>query len=173
MRYLLFIVIEIPQAAIVLYAWNRAPPSDRRLLALALALLLVIPVYSIGVSNDFVMRVSIPAMFLLAFAFARIAALTPRDDSAFPTAISIIVIVSAATPLLEIKQSLQDRYAISDCNMLTSWHKGDISELPTNYWAKVGKVPGWLMSTAAAPAPYTLEDRLCWPDHPWFDGDRK
>lgn len=172
-RYVLFILIEIPQAAVVLYAWNKVEPSDRKILILALVLLLIIPVYSVGVSNDFVMRVSIPAMFLLAFAFARIAVLTPRDNGTFATVISVIVIISAATPLLEIKQAFKERYAISDCNMLTSWHKGDISALPTNYWARVEKTPGWLMSTEAAPAPFTLEDRTCWPDHPYFDGDRK
>ncbi|PPD46601.1 MAG: hypothetical protein CTY15_00890 [Methylocystis sp.] len=172
LRFVLFLAVEIPQAAIVLYAWNKVQPEDRRILALSLALLLVIPFYSVGVSNDFVMRVSIPPLFLLAYAFARIAVLTPRDDSAFPTAISVIVILSVATPLLEIKQALRQTFAISDCNMLTGWHKGDPSVLPTNYWARVEKIPGWLMSTQGANA-LTLEDRKCWPDHPFLQDHMK
>ncbi len=172
LRYALFLAVEIPQAAIVLYAWNKVEPFDRRILALSLALLMLIPFYSIGVSNDFVMRVSIPPLFLLAFAFARIAVLTPRDESRFATAISVIVILSAATPILEIKQALRQNYAISDCNMLTSWHKGDPSVLPTNYWARVEKVPAWLMSTQGAGA-LTVEDRKCWPDHPFLQDHMK
>jgi hypothetical protein len=165
LRYISFLAVEIPQAAVVLYAWNKVEAPDRRILALALALLFVIPIYSIGVSNDFVMRVSIAPLFLLAFAFARIAILTPRDNGRFASVISTIVIVSAATPFLEFKQALRGNYAISDCNLLTSWHKGDISDLPLNYWARVEKVPAWLMSPPPG-APLMVEDRKCWPDHP-------
>lgn len=172
LRYVLFLAVEIPQAAIVLYAWKKVEAADRRILALSLALLLLIPFYSVGVSNDFVMRVSIPPLFLLAFAFARIAVLTPRDGGMFATSISVIVILSAATPLLEIKQALRQNYAISDCNMLTSWHKGDPSVLPTNYWARTEKVSPWLMSTESAPR-LTLEDRKCWPDHPFLQDRMK
>lgn len=167
LRYILFLAVEIPQAAIILYAWKKIEPYDRRLVALALVLLALIPFYSVGVSNDFVMRVSIAPLFLLAFAFARIAVLTPRDDSRFATSISVIVILSAATPLLEIKQALRQNFAISDCNLLTSWHKGDPSVLPTHYWARVEKMPGWLMSSEKAPA-LTVEDRKCWADHPFL-----
>jgi hypothetical protein len=165
-RYFSFLVIEIPQALIVLYAWNKVEPCDRRILALSLLLLLLIPLYSIGVSNDFVMRVSIPSLLVLGYAFARIAVLTPRDNGPFATTISTIIILSAATPLVEIKQALHRPFAISDCNLVTSWHKGDSSALPTNYWARDEKMPVWLMSAESAPAPLTLEDRKCWPDHP-------
>jgi hypothetical protein len=172
-RYLIFLAIEIPQAAVVLYAWNKVEPCDRRILALSLVLLLLIPFYSIGVSNDFVMRVSIPSLLLLGYAFARIAVLTPRDNGPFATAISTIVILSAATPLVEIKQALHRPFAISDCNVVTSWHKGDPSALPTNYWARVEKMPAWLMSAESAPAPLTLEARKCWPDHALLPDDKK
>lgn len=172
-RYLFFLEIEIPQAIVVLYAWNKVEPCDRRMLALSLVLLLLIPLYRIGVSNDFVMRVSIPPLFMLAFAFARIAVLTPRDNGRFATCISVLVILSAATPLLEIKQALRQPFAISDCNVVTSWYKGDPSMLPTNYWARVEKTPEWLMSPARAPAPLTIEDRKCWPDHLFLPDEMK
>lgn len=165
-QYAFFILAELPQAAVVLYAFNKVEPQDRAAFLLALALLLVIPVYSLGPSNDFVMRASIPALFVLAFNFARVAVLTPRDDSAFPTVISVLVLISAATPLVEIKNALGRPYAISDCNVATAWHKGDASLLPTNYWARAEHVPSWLLPVAQAPAPLTLEDRKCWADHP-------
>jgi hypothetical protein len=172
LQHLIFLAIEIPQAAIVLYAWDKVEASDRRLLALALALLLVIPVYSLGPANDFAMRASIPSLFLLAFAFARIATLTPRDNGRFATTISVLVILGAVTPLVELARTLRHNYAISDCNMLTSWRKVDGINLPTNYWARVEKLPHWLIS-APESTPLTLEERQCWPDHPQLSDSQK
>jgi hypothetical protein len=164
-RYLAHVLVEIPQAAIVLYAWRMVELCDRRLLALALALLLVLPVYALGVENDFVTRASITPLFILAFAFARIAVLTPRDKGRFASSISTLVILSAATPALEIKQTAWNRsYAISDCNLLTAWMKSDASP-PANYLAHADRMPVWLMPAPAA-APLEREDRRCWPDHP-------
>ncbi|MCC3245812.1 hypothetical protein LG047_10805 [Methylocystis sp. WRRC1] len=163
-----FIAIELPQIAIIAYAWSKVEAADRRILLLAIGMLIFIPICSMGPSNDFVMRSSIAPLFFIAFAFSRIAVLTPRDNGRFATAISVIVILSFATPMLEIKQAFRGSYAISDCNMLTSWHKGDISIKPTNYWARVEKVPAWLMS-AEGPAPLTVEDRKCWPDHSYLN----
>ena len=56
--------------------------------------------------------------------------------------------------------------------MLTSWRKVDATVLPTNYWARVDKVPAWLMS-AGATAPLTLEERKCWPDHSFLTDEMK
>ncbi len=164
--YVSFLLVEIPQAAVLVYAWRKIAGPDRGALVLALVLLLAIPLYSFGPGNDFAMRASIPALFLLAFNFARIAVLTPRDDSAVPTLIASLVLISAATPLLEVRTALGGAYAISDCNMLTAWSKTDGSTLPTNYWAREEKIPAWLMSLEDAPAPLTIEKRKCWPDHP-------
>lgn len=170
--YLLFIMVEIPQVAIIAMAWDKVAPTDRRLVWLAVAMLLAIPTYSVGTSNDFVMRASIPPLFVLAFVFARVVALTPRDNGRFATAISVMVILSFATPMLEITQAMiRPSYAISDCNMVTSWAKGDPSVLPMNYWARVEKIPAWLM-TADTPA-LLAENRRCWPDHPTIDEKSK
>ncbi len=172
LRWATFLLIEVPQVAIVAYAWKKVEAPDRRLLLLAFALLAVIPVYSIGIYNDFAMRVSIPSLFLLAFAFSRVAVLTPRDNGPFATIIGVIVILSFATPMLELQQAFRGPYAISDCNMLTSWRKVDGKVLPTNYWARIEKVPAWLMS-AGASAPLTLEERKCWPDHSFLTDEMK
>jgi hypothetical protein len=164
-RYLAHVFVEIPQAAITLYAWRRVEPCDRPVLGLAVALLLVLPLYSIGVGNDFVMRASITPLFLLAFAFARIAVLTPRDNGRFASSISTLVILAAATPLLEIKETLVNKsYAISDCNFLTAWKKAEPTP-PASYLAHADKMPVWLMPAPLA-APLEREDRKCWADHP-------
>ncbi|MEK4032796.1 hypothetical protein WOC76_02280 [Methylocystis sp. IM3] len=170
--YFSFVFVEIPQAAVLVYAWRKIAGPDRGPLVLALVLLLVIPLYSFGPSNDFAMRASIPALFLLAFSFARIAVLTPRDNSAFPTLISSLVLISAATPLLELKNAFSGAYGVSDCNMMTAWRKTDGFAFPTNYLAREEKVLPWLISVGDGPAPLTVETRRCWPDHPLLD-DRK
>jgi hypothetical protein len=170
-RYVTFLAIEIPQVAVVAFAWRKVEPSDRRILLLAIALLFAIPTFSFGLSNDFVMRVSIPPLFLLAFAFARVATLTPRDNGPFATVIAVIVILSFATPMLEIKQGLRPSYAISDCNFLTSWNKYAPTIWPTNYLARLEAVPEWIVR--AGDARVTIENRQCWPDHPLLDDARK
>lgn len=163
--YIAVVAIELPQIAIVLAGWRLLEPGDRRLMGVAIASLLAFPLYSFGPYNDLSMRGSIAPLFLLAFAFARVAVLTPRDNGRFATAIGVVVILSFATPMLEIQDAFNPRYAISDCNLLTAWHKTYRSQLPTNYWSRVEKTPSWLITPGAA-APLTLEDRKCWPDHP-------
>jgi hypothetical protein len=164
MLYVVFLMVEIPQTAVIAIGWSKIDSRDRWLVAGAIALLVVIPVYSFGPSNDFAMRASIMPLFLLAFGFARIAVLTPRDNSALPTFVSVLVILAFATPMLELKRAFLPAYAVSDCNVLTTWRKDDISTLPTNYWARVEKIPKWL--SAVSSAPLSLEERKCWPDHP-------
>jgi hypothetical protein len=174
--YPFFLLIEIPQAAILIYAWRKLDPVDRGPLVVALLTLALLPLYAFGPGNDLAMRASIPALGLLAFSFARIAVSTPRDDSAFPTAISVIVLISAANPVMEIKRALiLDEYRISGCNLLTSWQSVRLLPLPTNYLARIEKIPPWLMSVDGAQAPLRLEFLDCWPDHPdraWLRGDQ-
>jgi hypothetical protein len=169
--YFLFLAIEIPHSAVIIAAWKKIETSDRRIIALAIALLVAIPLYSIGASNDFAMRASIVPLFLLAFAFARVASLTPRDNGAFATCISAIVIISAATPLSEIKRSFVGGYAISDCSLATAIQKWGWKEASPNYFASTAAAPAWLQPKTSDRAP--VEDRSCWPNHPRLDDKRK
>lgn len=172
-RYVLHMMFEIPQAAIVLYAWRMVEPCERRLVALALILLAIIPLYSIGLYNDFMMRASIAPLFLLSVVFARIAVLTPRDNGRFASAISTIVLISAATPLIELKTAVMGgRFDVSDCDLLTSWRKNEPTAPFGNYLAHAEAVPSWLMRPQNG-EPKTREDRKCWPDHPLLPEDEK
>jgi len=169
--YAIFLAVELPHAAILAVAWRLIDPRDRRLVALALALLVAMPIYEFGVSNDFLMRASIAPLFLFAFAFSRVATLVPRDNGRLATCISVIVILSVATPMMELHRSFAGAYAISDCNFLTSWSKADPTTWPANYLAPVEKVPAWLVPIGTERV--TIEDRRCWPDHPLLDDKRK
>jgi hypothetical protein len=169
--YFIFLAIEIPHSLVLAAAWSWIDRTDRRILALAIALLAAIPFYSIGTSNDFVMRASIVPLFLLAFAFARVASLAPRDNGALAACIAAIVIISAATPLFEIKRAFIGAYAISDCNLATSIQRWGSKEVGPNYFASAAAAPAWLQPTTSDRV--LVESRRCWPDHPVLDDKRK
>lgn len=170
--YPAFILVEIPHVAILVAARDAIAKSDRALIGAAVVVLLALPFYYFGPNNDLAMRASMPALFVLAFAFVRIAVATPRDGGILASAISIIVIVSATTPGMEIKRALvAPTFAISDCDLLTGWRKTDPQNFPTNYLARLEKVPAWL--GAATNARLEIEQRSCWPDHPHLPDSRK
>lgn len=170
----LFLLVEIPQAMILFDARRRVDPADRGALVVAVLTLCLLPFFIFGPSNDLVLRASIPSLFLIAFSFARIAATTPRENSAF-RAIWLIVILSAATPASQIVRPLMlARFAVSDCNMLTMWQSIDPIGFPGNYLAPAASAPKWLRARDST-TPRLLEYRDCWPDHPLRDimrGDR-
>ena len=171
--YGLFLLVEIPQGLLIACNWNRIERCDRRALAAALAVLLILPAFEFGHSNDLAMRASIPPLFLLAFAFARLCASLPqaKEKSALALAAGMIVFLGAATPGLEIARAFLPAYAISDCNFLTSWRKSAPRSNGANYLARIEAMPEWLVKPSAERQ--TLEDRRCWPDHPLLEEARK
>jgi hypothetical protein len=169
--YFIFLAVEIPHSAIIVAAWDKVEKMDRRILALAIALLMAIPFYSIGAFNDFAMRASIVPLFLLAFAFARVATLVPRDNGAFATCISVVVIISAATPIVELKRSFAGSYAISTCNLATAVQRWDPKTTGPNYFARLETAPIWLQPTGSDRI--HVENRKCWPDQPLLDERHK
>jgi len=134
---------------------------------------IALPGFEFGHSNDLAMRASIPALFLLAFAFARVVAqLThPFERSRLTIAALAIALLGTATPGLEIARSFLPAYAISDCNFLTTWRKSAPKSNGANYLAGVDSVPPWLL--ARAEQRVTIEDRRCWPEHPVLEDARK
>lgn len=164
--YIPFLLVEIPQAAVIFLAWRRMEITDRRALIVAVVTLVLLPLYAFGPANDLVLRASIPSLFLLAFAFARIVASTPRDNGAFARIISAMVLISATTPVIQLSQALfWKSYAISDCNMLTVEQSLDPMGFPTNYLVAEEATHGWLTARGSRP-PLRVEYRDCWPDHP-------
>jgi hypothetical protein len=168
--FVAFIVIQIPQAAVV-WAFRRAlDPRLRELVAVAVVLLLLIPLYRLGPNNDFTMRASIMPLALLAFVFASIAAdLELRDGIGRVLAVATIVALSAVTPGLEIQRALMlNAFAISDYSVLTNWHNTEASTWMANYLARLDRIPAWLLRNDRAAPPIMVEQRQCWPDHPFI-----
>lgn len=69
-------------------------------------LLLISPWVSIGLSNDFCMRASIPALFCLMAAVGENLSLIKRDNRALGVILSVCLVIGALTPLYEINRSV-------------------------------------------------------------------
>jgi hypothetical protein len=62
---------------------------------------------------------------------------------------------------------MMNAFAISDCNLLTTWHDLLPDQWLANYFARADRRPAWLLTRSPTEAPATIEDRRCWPDHPY------
>src|SRR5438067_1389827 len=91
--YPLFIMVQIPHAAIVAWFWQRLDHGAKTLALLSIGLLLVIPTYSVGLNNDFAMRASIVPLALLAFVFGSIVAELQFSDGIKRISAPIAIVV--------------------------------------------------------------------------------
>jgi hypothetical protein len=167
--YVVFVIIQLPQIAIVALCWRRLDADLRAISILAIGMLLIIPIYRLGPNNDFAMRASILPLALLAFVFASIVAqLRWRDGIKPVAAVALVLCLGSLTPALEIQRALTvNAFAISDCNLPTTWHQLDPGKWLANYFARADRVPAWLLARSSTHAPATTEDRQCWSDHPY------
>jgi hypothetical protein len=167
--YVIFILIQIPHAGVVAQSWERLEPGLRTLSILAVGLLLLIPIYRLGSNNDLAMRASIMPLALLAFVFASIAAqLQWRDGVKRIAPVAAIIGLGCITPVLEIQRPLMlSPFATSDCNLMTAWNELEPDRWLASYFARVKGMPAWLLRHDGAGTPAKIEDRQCWPDHPY------
>ncbi len=79
--YVITMIVQIPHALVLLNYWRMIATSDRGLLLISIAILLIIPVYSFGPSNDLSLRASIAPLAILAFEFSLVAtSLDPTEQ---------------------------------------------------------------------------------------------
>ncbi len=174
--YLLFIAIEIPHAAFVFVLWNRVRPELKGLFAIAVMVLIVLPLYSFGPGNDLVMRGSIAPLFILAFVFA--STLLDLDAKAQLMRVvgAALVVIGAGVPIIGIFCVLiLPRFSISACNLVTASSQLEPYGLPTNYVAATKRAPGWLLRAPSVTRDFfeTIGADPCWPDHPVHNGRPK
>jgi hypothetical protein len=167
--YVVFVIVQIPQAAVVALSWRRLDADLRLLSMLAIGMLLLIPIYRLGANNDFSMRASILPLALLAFVFASIVAQLCWRDGVKPiAAVAVILSLGSFAPALEIQRALMmNAFAVSDCNLLTAWHQLAPDQWLANYFARDDRAPAWLLARSSTAAPARLEGRQCWSDHPY------
>jgi hypothetical protein len=88
--YLLFLAIEIGAPLTILLTWNS---SEYRFVIAATGALCIIPLYKMGVANDFVMRASLPSLAVLAILLSKFFA-GPRRYSIAVIALLLLVFPS-------------------------------------------------------------------------------
>lgn len=161
----IFLAIEIPHAAIVLMGRRHVESWTRGLAYVAIGFLTVLPFVHLGRSNDLVMRGSIPALTILAIAFAQVLAKgMSRPWLTLPAV--LIVLVGGVTPMQEIIRSQAlPAYAFSACNLVTVWKKLDPADPSLdNYLARASRLPSWIPTPSSDKALTDQPARLCWPD---------
>ncbi len=168
--YPMALVFGIPQVWLLVWGRDDIPPWLKPTFFAASAVLVLFPLYRIGVTvkdNDMAMRAMMTPMFLLGFIFAEAA---PKlvESTHRPRAIlaGSIVGISAVTGMMEIGRSVVDpSYEINDCNLLTATDKVLPGFPASNYLAHVEKAPAWLVP--ASGRRLEIERRKCWPNYPF------
>ncbi|WP_036284711.1 hypothetical protein [Methylocystis sp. ATCC 49242] len=169
--YLLLLVFGLPQAWILLSRWPDVAGWARTAVAIAIALLIVMPFYRIGVTvsdNDMTMRCALAPWFILGFGFSGAAQPIMDRGKALGALTFTLIALSAFTGLFEIRRGLSDpAYAINDCNLLTATEKVTPGFPISNYLAHIEKAPGWFVRDTGVRL--AVERRLCWPGYPFLD----
>ena len=154
LKYLRFVLLEFGVLALGLAFLAR---HSRGLLAVAAAVLTVLPLISFGPSNDVVMRASIPSLALLAILC--VCALQEADSDSgrrMPRLLVIVALaVGAVTPAYEFWRALaRPRWAPAIDRTLPEAARG----LPAHY---VGRLDRWdLKAIMRTPAPVTRRDAI-------------
>lgn len=171
--YMLFIAVQLPALVYLACEWREVPEDMRTTVVLSALLLLVLPLFNFGPSNDLVMRGSIAPLAIIAFVFGSVLVELTRQRAIGAIVGWILVVVTVPSALLEIGRSLSTpRYAISDCSLMEASRASGSTGIPTNYVAPVREVPEWLLDPSTVSVSPT-SDRACWPDRvePRFFGN--
>ncbi len=131
LRYPAFLALELLPfvAATALFPTGSGDPGPARSTwRLAVAVLVAIPFYRIGVSNDFAMRASIPALAILAIATGHAAASALQAGGARRTLLVLAVALGSLTGLDEVAHTLSTpNQGASTCDFVQAWAQSPYS----------------------------------------------
>lgn len=161
--YVLIMLIEVVPFILPLLRY-RMKGTDRPTVLIAGLCLFLMPLWSIGVSNDFQMRASIMPLALIAVAFADWASrLQQWDEKAF---VLIIVALGAVTGGFEIARAF--RFApspVPHCSLAGVWDRQTGLVVPhASYFAARESFPFTILP---ADRVSSANPGQCW-DHPWL-----
>jgi hypothetical protein len=162
--YVLFIAIQLPSALFAFLNRQLIPRHMLSLFYINVVILLSLPFFRFGPSNDLVMRGSIASLVIVSFVFGGIVCDPAISRMAKFLGYALIILSSPST-LLEVSRSIIfARYNFSDCSLIEANYAwwGDKS-VPTNYGVESANVPSWLMETKVT-APLNARSRSCWTD---------
>src|SRR3569832_568239 len=105
--YLLFLLLEVGLAVTILLLWRG---KEREFLIVAACALCAIPLYRVGIYNDFAMRASLPTLAVLAILSAKVLAAGPQRYS---VAIVFVLLMALPTAVGEITRDFLPGQGIS------------------------------------------------------------
>jgi hypothetical protein len=156
--YIAFIYIEIAPYLVLIVAMRPTMLKEPTFL-LIVASLLLIPFYKLGQSNDFAMRVSIPALTLLAanFAITLTESIASGSRLVWARVATLTLLIGGATGAVEIRRALITPAApISDCGLMQAWGQSPYATFPkAAYVVNLAALPAWMRPQAPADAPAT------------------
>lgn len=155
--YVLFIGIELaPVLAINSLSTGEREGFARSTFRLAIATLLLLPFYSMGAANDFVMRASIPALAIVAITTGHSAYAILRDGEVWKKAVTGVALalglLTGASETWFIFTS--PNMGVSACDLIQAWDQYPGPPSPkTHYLAEFGHVPELLRPTGVKAHP--------------------
>jgi hypothetical protein len=142
---LVFVAIEVMPFVLVNFAFGAERGGfSRSSYLIAVAILLLLPMYRLGSANDLVMRASIPALAILAVTTGHTALRVLRDRNVAGIAVvGLTLLIGAITPLNQVFLMLRSPYTgISKCDLIQAWDQHPTSSTPkSHYFARTADLP--------------------------------
>ncbi len=161
--YLLFIVLQLPSALFVFLNRRLLSSPLFALFCVNAVILLALPFFNFGPSNDLVMRGSIASLAVVAFAFGLLLC-NPELSRKARIAGYALVLLGSASAILEFYRNIAfPRYDVSECSLMESYYALGGASVPSNYAVGTAQIPNWLMD-AKVPQPKVAKPRRCWSD---------
>jgi hypothetical protein len=121
---------------------------------LAVICLLLIPFYSLGVANDFAMRVSIPSLAFLAANFAVVLTdnIAERRQLALTSFAGLILLIGSVTGAMEVRRALiRSPLPISKCNFVEAWKQSPFAAMSmASCLGDLNALPEWMRPQSPA-----------------------
>lgn len=106
-KFVLFLILEVGVYCVVLYKYNQ----KNKLFYFIMLCLCIMPPIKVGYSNDFCMRASIPALFLLMIlVIETIDKSWKKKDYGIFISLIIALVIGSATPICEMKRTFSMTY---------------------------------------------------------------
>ncbi len=170
--YGLAILLEVAPLVLPVLLAHSASRFGRDTLVVATAMLLLAPLYKVGIWKDFQMRVTIVPLVIVAAAFADmlLIALAARDRRRIGLAVAILGIGSL-TVVSELVPELIMRAAPPPlCTVVNAWARQPVffaKQPPTAYLAPASALPALLRATSPTIVDPARDPAACW-SRAWF-----
>lgn len=106
-KMIIFLIIEIGIYGALIYKYN----NNNKLFYFVILYLCIIPPVKVGYSNDFCMRASIPALFVLMILVIKsVADAWEKKDLRVFTSLIVVLLIGSATPICEFQRTFLETF---------------------------------------------------------------